>query len=229
MKNYLVQCLFLFSLFNLSVGVAFAFEEEHEAHEHGHATLMLVQEKDELQLVFKSPAMNIVGFEHQPSSPEQHEKVDRAEKSLSKANSLFVINQQAQCVLEHAHVKSSLLEKSEHGDEHTNHAEAEHDSHSDDKHSDDKHSDDKHSDDKHSDDKHSDDNHSVDKHSDDKSSHSEFEAEYHFECKNISALKTIKLTLFDAFSSIEEIEAQIITSSGQQLLELDHNNVSIKF
>jgi hypothetical protein len=229
MKNYLVQCLFLFSLFNLSVGVAFAFEEEHEAHEHGHATLMLVQEKDELQLVFKSPAMNIVGFEHQPSSPEQHEKVDRAEKSLSKANSLFVINQQAQCVLEHAHVKSSLLEKSEHGDEHTNHAEAEHDNHSDDSHSDDKHSDDKHSDDKHSDDNHSDDSHSVDKHSDDKSSHSEFEAEYHFECKNISALKTIKLTLFDAFSSIEEIEAQIITSSGQQLLELDHNNVSIKF
>jgi hypothetical protein len=224
MKNYLVQCLFLFSLFNLSVGVAFAFEEEHEAHEHGHATLMLVQEKDELQLVFKSPAMNIVGFEHQPSSPEQHEKVDRAEKSLSKANSLFVINQQAQCVLEHAHVKSSLLEKSEHGDEHTNHAEAEHDNHSDDSHSDDKHSDDSHSVDKHSDD-----SHSVDKHSDDKSSHSEFEAEYHFECKNISALKTIKLTLFDAFSSIEEIEAQIITSSGQQLLELDHNNVSIKF
>jgi len=195
MKNYLVQFLSVLLLFNLSIRVAFAFEEEHEAHEHGHATLMLVQEEDELQLVFKSPAMNIVGFEHQPSSPEQHEKVDWAEKTLSVANRLFLINQQAQCVVEHVHITSSLLEGSGHSDEHTSQAEDEHESHSD----------------------------------DNKGSHSEFEAEYHFECKNINALKAIKVTLFDAFGSIEEIEAHIITSSGQQLLELDPSNVSIKF
>jgi len=105
----------------------FAFEEEHEAHEHGHATLMLVQEKDELQLVFKSPAMNITGFEHQANSPEQHAKVEWAKQSLSDAAHLFVISQNAQCVLEHVDITSSLLETDDHGDEHESHAEDDHD------------------------------------------------------------------------------------------------------
>lgn len=195
MKNYLVHYLFVFLIFSQSARVVFAFEEEHGAHEHGHATLMLVQEKDELQLVFKSPAMNIIGFEHQANSPEQHAKIEWAKKSLSDATRLFLISQNAQCVLAHVDITSSLLEKDDHSDEHDHHS------------------------------KDGDDDH----HDTDKDSHSEFEAEYHFECRNISALKEIKLALFEAFASIEEIEAQIITNAGQHLLKLDHNNVSIKF
>jgi len=193
MKNYLVQCLFVFLFFNLSVRAVFAFEEEHEAHEHGHATLMLVQEKDELQLVLKSPAMNITGFEHQPNSPEQHAKVEWAKKSLNDASRLFLISQNARCVLEHANIKSSLLETVDHSDEHESHAKDDRESHN------------------------------------DKDSHSEFEAEYHFECASISDLKEIKVALFEIFTSIEELETHIITNSGQKLLELDRNNVSIKF
>jgi len=194
MKNYLVQCLFVFLFFNLSARAAFAFEEEHAAHEHGHATLMLVQEKDELQLVFKSPAMNIIGFEHQANSSEQHAKVEWAKKSLSDAARLFHVSQNAQCELEHIAITSSLLEKDEHSDEHEYHEMDDHDSHT----------------------------------GGDNDSHSEFEAEYHFECVNITALKEIKLALFEIFTSIEEIETHIITNSGQKLLELDRENVSIK-
>jgi len=191
MKNYLVQCLFVFLFLNLSVHTAFAFEEEHEAHEHGHATLMLVQEKDELQLVFKSPAMNIIGFEHQVNSPEQHAKVEWAKQSLSDAAQLFLISQKAQCALEHVHITSSLLETGDHSDEHEDH---------------------------------------LDGHKgEDKDSHSEFEAEYHFECANTSALKEIKVALFETFTSIEELETHIISKAGQALLELDRHNVSIKF
>jgi len=193
MKNYLVQCLFVFLFFNLSVRAVFAFEEEHEAHEHGHATLMLVQEKDELQLVFKSPAMNITGFEHQANSPEQLAKVEWAKKSLSDAARLFQISQNARCVLEHVNIKSSLLEKDDHSDEHESHEKDNHESHN------------------------------------DKDSHSEFEAEYHFECASISDLKAIKVGVFEIFTSIEELEAQIITDVGQSLLELDRHNVGIKF
>jgi len=129
MKNFLVQCLFVFLFFNLSVRAVFAFEEEHQAHEHGHATLMLVQEKAELQLVFKSPAMNIIGFEHQANSPEQHAKIAWAKQSLSNAAELFLITQSAQCVLEHVHISSSLLSKDEDGDKHESHGEDEHDEH----------------------------------------------------------------------------------------------------
>jgi hypothetical protein len=218
MKNYFVRYLFIFLIFNLSVTAALAFEEEHEAHEHGHATLMLVQEKNELQLVFKSPAMNIIGFEHQASSPEQHAKIEWAKQSLSDATSLFMISQNAQCVLEHVDIKSSLLEADDHSDEHKSHHEDEHndehESHHEDEHSDEHAS--------HHEDEHSD-------HADDITSHSEFEAEYHFECASISQLKEINVALFKTFTSLEEIEARIITNAGQALRELDRNSASIKF
>jgi len=201
MKNYLVQCLFVFLFFSLSVRAVFAFEEEHEAHEHGHATLMLVQEKDELQLVFKSPAMNITGFEHQANSPEQRAKVEWAKTSLNNAAQLFLINQNAKCVLEHADVKSSLLKMDDHSDENESHAKADHENHHDDDHN---------------------------NHDDDNDSHSEFEAEYHFECASISNLKEIKVTLLEIFTSIEELETHVITQSGQKLLELDRHDLSIK-
>jgi hypothetical protein len=230
MKNYFVRYLFIFLIFNLSVTAALAFEEEHEAHEHGHATLMLVQEKNELQLVFKSPAMNIIGFEHQASSPEQHAKIEWAKQSLSDATSLFMISQNAQCVLEHVDIKSSLLEADDHSDEHKSHHEDEHndehESHHEDEHSDEhaSHHEDEHSDEhaSHHEDEHSD-------HADDITSHSEFEAEYHFECASISQLKEINVALFKTFTSLEEIEARIITNAGQALRELDRNSASIKF
>jgi hypothetical protein len=191
MKNYLVKCLFVFLFFNLSVRAVLAFEEEHEAHEHGHATLMLVQVKDALQLVFKSPAMNIIGFEHKANSPEQSAKIEWAKMSLSDAAQLFSITQSAQCALEHVHIKSSLLETDDHTDDHEVHG-----SH---------------------------------KENDDNDSHSEFEAEYHFECSNISELKSINVAFFEIFTSIEELETHVITASGQKLLELDLNNISIRF
>ena len=122
MKNYLVQCLSVCLFFSLSLSKSFAFEEEHEAHEHGHATLMLVQEKQKLQLVFKSPAMNIVGFEHQANSHEQEHKVRLAEQSLIDAARLFLISPDAQCTLKNFHVSSSLLTKN---DEHESHSEDE--------------------------------------------------------------------------------------------------------
>jgi len=175
------------------VRAVFAFEDEHETHEHGHATLMLVQEKDELQLVFKSPAMNIVGFEHQANSPEQHAKVEWAKQSLSDVSHLFMISQNAQCVLEHVDIKSSLFEADGHSDEHESHHEDE----------------------------------NID-HAEGVNSHSEFEAEYHFECASISQLKEIKVALFETFTSLEEIEAHVISNLGQALRELDRNNVSIK-
>jgi len=191
MKNYLIKCLFVFLIFNLSIRAVFAFEEDHEAHEHGHATLMLVQENDELQLLFKSPAMNITGFEHQASSPEQLAKIEWAKTSLSDASHLFLFNQRAECVLEHLSVTSSLLKVKDHSDAHGSHAEGEHSK-------------------------------------EDKDSHNEFEVEYHFECKNIRELKELSVALFDVFTSLEEIEVQVINDAGQTLRALDRHNPSIK-
>lgn len=198
MKNYLVQCLFVCLVISLSSRVAIAFEEEHEAHEHGHATLTVVQEKDELQMVFKSPAMNIVGFEHQPNTAEQKAKVEAAEGILKDAKRLFQLSSSAGCELEHVTVSSALLSGA-----HKGHDDEHHEDHDDEHHDE------------------YDDHHEA--------SHSEFEAEYHFECKNIAALKDVKVSLFELFNSLQEVEAQVISSAGQSLQELDHRKTSITF
>lgn len=198
MKNYVVRTFLLLAGLGLGVSLASAFEVEHEAHEHGHATLSIVQEKDELQLEFTSPAMNIVGFEHQPDSKEQNAKVDKAKEILSHADDLFVINKEADCSLEHAKVSSALLDDGRHEE---------------------------HDHDKHHGEKHHDDAHHHDDHNDD--THSEFTAEYHFECEKVDALTSIQLTVFDAFSSLEEVEAKVISNKGQRLIELDHDNTKI--
>jgi len=192
-------------------GPVVSFEEEHEAHEHGHASLLIVQEKDELQLQFTSPAMNIVGFEHQASTPEQHAKIEAASHLLGEVDRLFQLNKSAQCVLEHKQVRSALIEEGAHEDE-GEHAEESHAKAHDNDHHEDEH-----------------DEEHGDGHGESERSHSEFEAEYHFECENISAMKTIKVLLLSAFPSINELETQVITSSGQRLFELDQKNVSIDF
>ena len=216
MKNDLYKCLFVLLIVNLFPQTVVAFEEEHEAHEHGHATLMLVQEKDELQILFKSPAANIVGFEHQPNSTEQREKVEAAEALLNDADKLFHLNDEAKCSLEHAGVKSALLEEGRHEMHHSDH---DHAAHHKDEHGD-------HHEDEHG--KHHDDDHHQ-HHAEHEGTHSEFEVEYHFECAKMSALTELKLNLFKYFSSLEEIEAQLILKSAQRLQKLDHHNESIKF
>lgn len=221
MKNYLAStavCL------GLTLNSAIAFEVEHEAHEHGHATLSIAQEKSELQLLFKSPAMNIVGFEHQPSSKEQHAKVDKAKDLLSHPEKLFTINSEAKCSIEHVNIASALLAD----DGHEEHGHKKHDDHHDDHKEDhkDEHHHDHHAKHKEQHDHHKDEHHGEHAHHEE--THSEFEAEYHFECDNIASLNNISVSLFKSFSSLEEVEAQVVTSKGQRLVELDHDNVTIE-
>jgi hypothetical protein len=52
--------------------------EEHHAHEHGVASLEVAVEASRLVLQFRSPAMNLLGFEHQPRSAQDNAAVARA-------------------------------------------------------------------------------------------------------------------------------------------------------
>lgn len=53
-----------------------------EAHVHGEVMLQLALQGDDLVLELTSPAMNIVGFEHRASTPEQIKSVEVAEAKL---------------------------------------------------------------------------------------------------------------------------------------------------
>lgn len=46
-------------------------ERQHGAHEHGAAKLLIAQEGEHVEIILETPAYNIIGFEHMPSTEEQ--------------------------------------------------------------------------------------------------------------------------------------------------------------
>ena len=82
----------------------------HEAHEHGVGLLNVAVEQNSLHIELESPAMNIVGFEHQPRDEKQHETVEQAVARLKEGEKLFVTPTAAGCTLQQAEVESGLLE-----------------------------------------------------------------------------------------------------------------------
>lgn len=229
MSKKVSQILFAGTL-SLSLS-AEAFERDHDAHVHGHANLMVVVEKNELQIALRSPAMNIVGFEHKPSSHKDEERVEDAVSQLKKANTLFALPSAAGCALEKVHIESELMDREVtdsdgHHDHHKeHHEEKDHDDHHDDHH--DEHHREKHA--GHHDHSKHDEHKSHDHHEGHDEVHSEFEAEYHYECSDIAKLDSLDLSLFKVFSKMEEIEAQIVGPKGQTLLELSPSMTRVSF
>ena len=99
-----------------------ANEHKHEHHEHslaahvhGLATLNIALEGQILELQLDSPAMNIVGFEYQPSAAADKKAVADAERTLKNEQLLFKLSEDAQCALSAVSIDNDLAE---HADEH---------------------------------------------------------------------------------------------------------------
>jgi hypothetical protein len=87
------------------------------AHEHGVGRLDVVLEGKKLELQFDSPAMNIVGFEHEATSTEDKAKVTQARELLLKPNALFNIPDAANCSATSVKLSSPLFgDKDAHAD-----------------------------------------------------------------------------------------------------------------
>ena len=165
---------------------SFAAERDHDAHVHGHVLLQMALDGHQLFLEMRSPAMNIVGFEHAAQSDADKASVEAARKTLEHFTALYVVDQGAHCRLKSVGVDSALLDDH---DKHDDHGHEEHD---------------------------------HDKHGGDE--HSEFHVRYVAVCQHPEALRKIAVNLFARFPSIEEIDVQIISDSGQTALELDRDN-----
>lgn len=59
--------------------------------------------------------------------------------------------------------------------------------------------------------------------------HSEFEAAYTFRCKTIASIKYVDVNLFERFSNTESVQVQMITSTMQGAVKLDHHHNRIEF
>ena len=199
----LSRTLPLTSLLVLSSALCFASGDDehrqHGAHVHGLAQMNLAVEGQNVLLELASPAMNIVGFEHMPSTDEQRHAVHEAAEMLEDGTSLFEFSKEAGCTLVAAEIESSLL-ADEHDDEH-----ADEDSHG-----------------KGHDEESHDKDH--DHSAAGEEEHSEFEARYQFTCSSPQKLKSLTVNLFTAFPGFEEIETQILTDSGQSGAELTDGN-----
>ena len=80
-----------------------------EAHVHGRASLQLAGEGAMLEVVLESPAVNIVGFEHQPRNDTQRERVAQAAARF-RAEPLVRLLDAEGCFVKHASVASGLVQ-----------------------------------------------------------------------------------------------------------------------
>lgn len=103
-------------------------QRQHDAHNHGHATLSIVQEGNNIQLMLESPAANIVGFEYSPTTQQEKQQIDKAVEILRQGDQLFTFSPNAQCVQTTVEIESELTELSTHHDEQE---ESDHKSHED--------------------------------------------------------------------------------------------------
>jgi hypothetical protein len=193
-------------------GIAYAdsHKRQHGAHEHGHATMNIAFSGHQVEIELLSPAMNLVGFEHQPSSETDHKVVDQAIAQLRQP--LMLLRPDTGCEVEKLAITSELLEDNDGHEEHIEHAEHDHDKHANEKHGHDDHG----------------------KHDDDhaehgEGAHSDFEISFSYHCDAPNELTTINAAgLFRAFPGIEELDVQWISDRAQSAVELSAGSSEVK-
>ena len=191
--------------------ISFASEDEHRqhgAHLHGSGQMNVALDKSRLMLELSIPAHDLIGFEHEPETPEQHEKLDQAVTRLRDALVLFTPNAEAKCTLKDADVESELLEEdhAEEGHHEEGHHEADH------------HEADHHEEAHDHENAEHDDDH--DEHHEEHEAHSEFDLAYEFSCQQPQQLKQLTLNLFQHFPGIETLSVQLIGPAGQSATKL---------
>ena len=175
-------------------------QRQHGAHDHGHATLNLVQDGKTIQLMLESPAVNIIGFEHAATSPQEKQKIERALELLKQGEKLFGFPAATQCVQTGVEVESELTKFAAHHDESKEESSA-----------------------------HKESSTHKKSHHDEPEGHSEFEISYQFVCNTPAALDTLKVHIFEFFPLTEEIEAQLVTDKRQFATELSSQASTIHF
>lgn len=193
--------------------------EQHslDAHVHGLATLNIALDGQQLELQLASPAMNIVGFEYQPSSVADHHAVTEAERQLKNVQTLFTLTSAAHCSLTSMTLEHDLTAEHEHGDanEHPDDSAHPHSAQHTTEHR------------TQATDTHSENAHAADKH---EHAHRDIQAHYIFNCSAAEKLKHIDAAgLFKAFPATETIHVQLVTPMTQYGTELSVSKTQLSW
>ena len=121
---------FVFAGFVTCLGVAASAQEHRQlgAHVHGHGRLNIAIEDKTLSMELEVPAADIVGFEHEPETPEQKAALEEAKAKLAAGLSLFTPSSAAGCAQTSAKVMTEADhdEEEAHGGGHTHEADHQH-------------------------------------------------------------------------------------------------------
>jgi hypothetical protein len=165
-------------------------------HVHGQGTLNIALEGSRLSMEFEAPGMDVVGFEHSASTPEQKSALDKAEKQLKVPQTLLQLPAAAGCTVADAKV---TIEGKLGGNGPDAHGAADHDHAEDHDHG----------------------HGAVDHgHDHDGHEHSAFHAEYTFDCKSPASLTTIAFDYFKHFAGAQKLNVTVITPKGQSSFEV---------
>jgi hypothetical protein len=89
------------------LAIAARAEDEHRElgpHVHGHGTLNIAIEDKRVSMELEVPGMDIVGFEHAPSTVDQKAAVEKATARLEKPLGVFSLPPDAGCTVAEAKV-----------------------------------------------------------------------------------------------------------------------------
>lgn len=106
--------------FALLPAIAHAGEQHHHdhhhdehaslgTHEHGVAQFDAALDGTSLEIELRSPAVNLLGFEHAANSAEDKRKVADTRAQLEQPDRLFGLSAEAHCKLDEARLESPLF------------------------------------------------------------------------------------------------------------------------
>lgn len=98
--------------------------DEHgslDSHEHGAAQLDAALDGTTLEIELRSPAVNLLGFEHAPRSAAEKSRLAETRAQLERPHALFTLPADARCTLAEARLESPLFAGADHEHEHDQH------------------------------------------------------------------------------------------------------------
>jgi hypothetical protein len=99
---------------------------QHPPHEHGKVTINAAVDGNELVIELDSPAVNVVGFEHEPRNDQERAAVQAAAALLQNGRESFGMPREARCRFEKTELKAPEWEQADDEtaahDEHEHHA-----------------------------------------------------------------------------------------------------------
>jgi hypothetical protein len=88
--------------------------EQHAVHEHGRVILNIAVEQNTLAVELEAPAVNVVGFEHEPDTDAQRKTVSDTVVLLQSGRGLFGVPRAAGCKLSETDVQTPQATGVEH-------------------------------------------------------------------------------------------------------------------